>query len=154
MKFPVKQFILILFVYFFTGCNKNDTITELEPDFIIEYKLQCGWCAGLEEIKITLSKIEYLRHIPCGENEGTVQKERPLSIEEWTLISSSFNFNTFKTLTYSECNVCVDGCDEVIEITRDSKTHKISYSPNTKIKEIQEFQELLSNLMTEMSAMD
>ena len=86
--------------------------------------------------------------------EGIKQKERLISSEEWNKVTESFDFAVFETLDFSECNICVDGCDEIIQITQQHKTHKISYTPNTKMNEIEELQKILYELTTEMRKMN
>ena len=146
--------VFLLTMLFSLSCNKTETIVEVAPGFQIEYGTQCGWCAGNESISITQDKIQYLKLIPCGEKEGTTQKERTITNEEWQQLAGAFEFEVFETLHHSECNICVDGCDEIITISKDNKTHKISYSPNTEIQEIQQLQELLKILLIEMRQME
>jgi hypothetical protein len=77
-----------------------------------------------------------------------------LSSEDWNKILLSFDYSLFKTLNYSECNVCVDGCDEIIQITDNENTHEIRYSPNDEIKGMQELQNILTEILEEMRALD
>jgi hypothetical protein len=110
----------------------------------------CGWCAGEEFITITSSEINYERKIPCGEGKGTTKKSSSISSSEWNKIISSFNMKEFKTLEYNSCNVCVDGCDEIIRITENNNTHEIRYSPSDKIQETENLRHYLSEVMEKM----
>jgi hypothetical protein len=149
-KYKIALFTLSL--VFFLACEKNEI--ETNPDFEIKFGSECGWCAGQEYITLTSTKIEYLRNIPCGEEKGTAIKVRVLSSEEWSEIKLSFDYYLFKTLNYSECNVCADGCDEIIQITEDNNTHELRYSPNNEVEGMQELQNLLMALLEEMRALD
>ena len=60
-----KAVWFIFFSIIVIGCNNN--IIELET-YTIEFGTECGWCGGQEFIKVSSSKIEYERIIPCGEN--------------------------------------------------------------------------------------
>jgi hypothetical protein len=144
--------ILILLSFILFSCDEE--VKENTVDVQIDFGVECGWCAGTEKIILTPYKMVYLKQIPCGENKGILQKEKPLSSDEWNQIVSTFDFEIFTTLAYSECNICVDGCDEILTITRQNKTHKISYTPNTEIKEIKDLQKLLSDLITGMREMN
>lgn len=108
------------------------------------------WCGGQEYITITYSKVEYERNIPCGENEGISTKSKNLSNEDWEIISNSFDYSLFKTLEYTECNVCIDGCDEIIQITENESTHELRYSFSDEIEGMESLREILLELMNEM----
>lgn len=152
MNNSLKLSLLILAFSILGACDKNEVAPK--PDFEIKFGSECGWCAGQEYITISSLNVKYFRNIPCGEEKGTTQKERLLSSEEWDEIQVSFDYSLFKTLNYSECNVCVDGCDEIIQITENKNTHEIRYSPNIEIEGMQELQNILMGLLEEMRALD
>lgn len=130
------------------GCDKNEV--ETEADYRIEFGSECGWCAGQEFISITSSEINYIRNIPCGEEKGTIKKERLITSDEWNKITSSFDYSLFKTLDYSECNVCADGCDEIIKITENNETHELRYSLHDEVEGMQDLRQVLNDLMGKM----
>jgi len=123
---------------------------ELKEDFKIEYGSVCGWCAGEEFITVTSSQIEYYRNIPCGDNKGTTQKSRKISASEWNEIILSVDYSKFKKLEYNTCNVCVDGCDEIIRITENNNDHEIRYSVSDEIEEVKKTRQILSALLENM----
>lgn len=152
MRNNLKISLLIFALSIFAACEK----TEIEPvsDFEIKFGSECGWCAGQEYITITSSEIKYLRNVPCGENQGNIQKERLISMDEWNKINLSFDYTLFKTLNYSECNVCADGCDEIIEITEDNNAHQLRYSPTYQVEGMKDLQIILTDLLEEMRNLD
>lgn len=140
---------LIIFILTgFVGCEENE-IPEQE-NIKIEFGSVCGWCAGEEFISVTNSGIEYIRSIPCGEEKGITKKEKEINPEEWDEILSSFDYSLFSTLNYNSCNVCVDGCDEIIKITKDDILHEIRYSYPDEVNETKDLRQLLNKIMEEM----
>ena len=140
--------MLIIFIFAFPfGCKDNNLS---EQNTKIEFGSECGWCGGTEYITVTSSKVEYLRTIPCGDEKGTTKKERAISPKEWAVIINSFDYSIFKKLNYAECNVCADGCDEILKITENDNLHELRYSPTMEIKEIKELQHILKSKLEEM----
>ena len=152
MKHLINITFFVLAILFFSGCDKKET--EINNSFKIEYGSECGWCAGQEYITVTSTKIEYIRAIPCGENNGTTNKWKVLSPSRWEEITASFDYSLFKTLQYTDCNVCVDGCDEIIRITEEDSSHELRYSISEEVEGMENLQEILSELMEEMREMD
>jgi len=148
MKNLLKNFAFIFTLFVLQGCDKNEI--ESKDDFKIEFGSVCGWCAGEEFITVTSVQIEYYRNIPCGENKGKLQKSRKTSDAEWNEIISSFDSRKFKTLNYNSCNVCADGCDEIIRITNNRNTHEIRYTPSEEIQETKNLSLILTGLLAEM----
>ena len=144
--------IVIFLLIFSLACDQEERV--FNDDFIIEFGSVCGWCAGEELIKVSQSGIIYIRTIPCGDDKGTTQKERTISVNEWDQINASFDYAFFKTLEYNECNVCADGCDEFIKITESGNTDKISYSPEKQIEGLEDLKSLLNDLLEEMRKAD
>lgn len=152
MKNLLNTISFIFTFIFLTGCEQD----KINPgdNFKIEFGSECGWCGGEEFVIITSSNVEYIRNIPCGEQKGTTKKARIIETEEWETITASFDYSLFKTLNYSECNVCVDGCDEIIKITENSATHELRYSADDKIEGTQNLRNLLASLLEEMRESD
>ena len=141
--------VAVFFVFsILISCDNNEI--ELKEDFKIEYGSVCGWCAGEEFITVTSSQIEYYRNIPCGDNKGTTQKSRKISASEWNEIISSVDYSKFKKLEYNTCNVCADGCDEIIRITENNNDHEIRYSVSDEIEEVKKTRQILSALLENM----
>jgi len=148
MKNLLRTFIIIFTFSILISCDENEI--ELKEDFKIEYGSVCGWCAGEEFITVTSSQIEYYRNIPCGDNKGTTQKSRKISASEWNEIISSVDYSKFKKLEYNTCNVCADGCDEIIRITENNNDHEIRYSVSDEIEEVKKTRQILSALLENM----
>jgi len=144
----VSYFSLIT-LFAFT-CSKNEAEDDFSTDFEIKYGSECGWCAGQEYLIIKNSNIEYQKIIPCGENKGETKKSRKISEEEWNEITSSFSYDLFFTLDYKDCNVCVDGCDEILEIKDNDKEHILRFTPSKEIEGMEELRILLGALMEEL----
>lgn len=142
----ISPFFILLFL--FIGCDLSETASEEELK--IEFGSVCGWCAGEEFITVTSSKISYYRNIPCGDDKGITRKSRKISGSEWNEIISSFDNEEFKKLNYNACNVCADGCDEIIRIAYNESIHEIRYSPSEEIRNTKNLREILSVLLEEM----
>jgi hypothetical protein len=126
MKVLFKTSIFLFIVLVISSCS--DKVKDETSDFTIKYGSECGWCGGQEYITVTISSIEYERNIPCGENEGISRKGKNLTKNEWAEITDSFDYSLFKILEYNECNVCVDGCDEIIRIIENGVSHELLYT--------------------------
>jgi len=148
MKNLLKTVVIIFTFSILISCDENEN--DLNEDFKIEYGSVCGWCAGEEFITVTSSQIEYYRNIPCGDNKGVTRKSRKISTSEWNEISSSFDYSKFKKLEYNTCNVCADGCDEIIRITENNNKHEIRFSAGDKIEEVKKTRQILSLLLENM----
>ncbi len=139
----------VLFVFFLFSLSCSDDIKMSDSDFSIEFGFACGWCGGTANLIIEKGKLSYERRIPCGENEGTETNSRALTEAEWDEITSSFDYNYLARLDNSACNVCVDGCDEIIRIKKQGETHELRYNPSETIEGLQNFQELLRKYFAE-----
>jgi len=146
-----KTFLCFLFitVYITLGSCEKDSDSSNEI-FMIEFGSECGWCAGKEYISISETTIKYVRTIPCDENQGVTQKSKSITTARWDSICSSFDYNKFKKLEYNECNVCVDGCDEIIKITQNRTEQQLRYAPGEEIEGIKNLRQILAGIMIEM----
>ncbi len=142
-QFGIVVFVLSLMLL--TGCEEENI--KAKDSYRIEFGSVCGWCAGEEKITVTESKVKYFREIPCGENAGKTELSRSYSSDDWDELVHSLEYDHFLVLDYNTCNVCVDGCDEFIIITKDGETHEIRYNPGTEIEGIEGFQEKLEELL-------
>ena len=148
MKTIFKTLIFLSIFLFPFSCSEKEQ--DNLADFTIKYGSECGWCAGPEYITLTNSKIKYERTIPCGEDEGTTNKSRNISSDEWAEINNSFDYSLFKTLEYNECNVCVDGCDEILQVTENEFSHELRFSNSTEVEGMEHLREKLSEILEEM----
>ena len=139
---------ILLPLLIFTQCSEE--ATDVQGEIIIKYGMECGWCAGQEYLTVSKAKIIYQRIIPCGENEGASTDEKMMDPYTWEVLKSSFDHSLFITLEYDECNVCVDGCDEIIEITDGESVHMIRYTPSEEVPEVQQLREFLEEMMEEI----
>ena len=130
--------------------TENIESFDKSESFYIEFGTECGWCAGQEFIKITESKVEYTRVIPCGEQKGITTKNRELNKTEWDKLTNSYNLEKFVDLNYNSCNVCVDGCDEIIRIGNENSSHEIRYTPSESIESIKNLRSKLTEIMEGM----
>lgn len=152
----MKQFLkstgIIVTLLLFTFCAEDQH--EIEKSFYIVFGTRCGWCAGQEFIDVSSQKVVYTRTIPCGENKGTTTKSRQLTKREWKAIQYSYNYDRFLTLEYNECNVCVDGCDEIIRIHNGNNSHELSYSPGEEVEGMKNLRAKLNDLLLEFGEED
>ena len=132
------------------SCSKQDNDFGDHGNLTIEFGTVCGWCAGEEKITVSPSKADYYRNIPCGDDKGTLRESVAISPNEWDEISSSFDYNYFLTLDFNDCNVCVDGCDEFIIITKNGFSHEIRYAPSKVIEGMDELRQQLTNKLNEI----
>lgn len=147
MRIPFFQFCSVLILLSCVSCTEGDNVTN--QDIQIEFGIECGWCGGKKFIVINQSEIAYQRIIPCGEMEGTYKSKRALSTNEWLEIERNLDYEVFKSLNYNSCNVCADGCDEIIRITEKEIVHEIRYTPSQDIKGLEELTIILKRLIEE-----
>lgn len=139
-----RSFLLVLVsAFILSSCIFSDDDKDYDESYKIEFGFACGWCAGTGSITLLDGQIKYLREIPCGENKGSKSETEEFSAEEWNKLISSFDFDYFTTLEQNECNVCADGCDEIIKITKNNVIHEIRYNPSEDIEGIELLQEKL-----------
>jgi len=131
----------------------SDIETEDLPDYEIAFGSECGWCAGQEYISLSGSVIQYTRNIPCGDNKGTVVRTRELSSADWEKITNSFDYSLFRSLEYNQCNVCVDGCDEILRIRNDNDEHELRYSFSDEVEGMETLRTILKDFLEEMRGM-
>ena len=111
MEKTVVYSVIIMTLIIFSNCTEEESI-DLKS-YTIKFGTRCGWCAGQEYITVSQDSVLYERNIPCGDNQGNKYKEKESDPDQWDAITSSFDFEYFKSLEFDECNVCVDGCDEI-----------------------------------------
>lgn len=141
--------ILFLFTLLSVLSCSDDNGPDINDSYIIEFGSECGWCAGSGYITVKKGELEYERNIPCGENKGIENKSKDLDIAIWEDLITSFDYDYFVTLDYNVCNVCADGCDEIIRITKNDITHEIRYNPSENIEGIELLQEKLREYSAE-----
>lgn len=151
-NFVVRSAFFILISSFVVSCLNHTYDFGENGSVVIEYGTVCGWCAGEEAITVSSVKVDYLRQIPCGDNKGTKNATNPISEERWNDIITSFDYSHFVALDYNECNVCADGCDEFIKITKNGSTHEIRYSPSIQIDGLDDLRDELNSLINDFSS--
>ncbi len=144
---PKSTFLLLLFLALLAfSCTESDPLPD--DSIKIEFGFECGWCAGSGFITITNTRIGYKRIIPCGENKGSDSDNDDFSADNWDQLISCFDQEYYTTLEYNQCNVCVDGCDEIIRVTKDEESHELRYNPGDTIPGLEALQEKLRALMS------
>lgn len=143
----IKRSLLAIILFLIASCSDDNN--NFDDSHKIEFGFACGWCGGSGSITLIDGQIRYKREIPCGENEGTQNQSDRLSSEQWYELVSCFDHEYFMDLEYNQCNVCVDGCDEIIRITKDEITHEIRYNPGDTIPGLEDLQEKLRDYILE-----
>ena len=57
-------------------------------------------------------------------------------------------------LEYNECNVCADGCDEIIRIHDGIGSHELSYSPGEALEGMENLRAKHGELLAEFNEED
>ncbi len=133
------------------SCSDEEDKLETDYTYVIEFGTECGWCAGTTTISVTKGEIEYTRIIPCGDDKGTIVKTNSFDDKKWEELITDFDTDYFETLEYNICNVCADGCDEIIKVIRNGDTHQIRYNPCEGIEGIESLQEKLRKYLDEFN---
>ncbi len=147
------SFILFLSIFSFVLFSCSDEIV-IQEDYTIKFGSECGWCAGQEFITVSSTKVEYEQNIPCGDDQGTIEKSMDFCSCEWNDLNASFDYSLYKKLDYNTCNVCADGCDEIIIITEDGSSHELRYSFSDKVEGMEDLRQKLTELMDKMREME
>lgn len=148
MEKLIRISFALLISFLISGCA--DTGLDDTDNMTITYGTVCGWCAGEEFITLVPGRIDYRREIPCGENKGTTTKTKALSTAEWEALAGLFDYSHFASLDHNTCNVCVDGCDEIMRIENKGPAHEIRYSPSDKIEGMEPLRQKLRDYLEEM----
>lgn len=143
----LKTTIFILFVITALSCSKDDEL-EIKDTYIVEFGTVCGWCTGTGFIAIQQGEIEYSPNT-CSGNQVLNKTKEPFNNNKWKELITSFDYDYFVTLDINVCNICFDGCDEIIKITHNDKTHEIRYNPLENIEGLETLQEKLREYLAE-----
>lgn len=153
MKFVSILLFTILLV--FPGCIKTELNTgshnETNSDLIIKAGFECGWGSGTDSLEISQKTINYVYYVPASSSEPIVRKSRSLKDDEWKEILSDVNTDDFAELSYNDCNICYDGCDEWIFIEKGTFSHKITFGKGLAIDTISNLQKKLAELRAEFN---
>lgn len=147
----LKTTLIALSFLLLFSCSEEEEKLETDYTFVIEFGTECGWCAGTETISVKKGEIEYIRVIPCGDNKGTTVKTENFEYDKWNELIEDLDTDLFNALEYNICNICADGCDELIKVIRNGETHQIRYNPNEDIKGIESLQEKLREYLDEFN---
>lgn len=138
----LKTITFLLALVFVLSCSKDDEL-DVDDSYVIEFETLCGWNIGNKFIFIEKGEIKYGSKV-------VFVKTKSLSSKAWKELIASFDINLFENLDYNTCNVCVDGCDEIIRITSDDNSHEIRYNPGDTIPGLEDLQKKLRAYMTEI----
>ena len=153
----MKTSFLVILIVFLTllSCRKpvvtNDFQQSSNSNIVIKAGFTCGWGSGDESIEISKTSIKYIYSVPAKSQQPLINKTRSVPNSEWTEILKDVNIDTFFKLNYLTCNVCFDGCDEWIIITRNNISHEIRFTKGFKIESISKIQNKLSQLRDEFN---
>jgi hypothetical protein len=139
--------ILIVTIAISTGCKKTDDSLNLT----IKAGFACGWGSGEDSLEISRNEIKYVYFVPSKSPEAVIRTSRNVTESEWNEITEAFNMDEFSRLDYNTCNICVDGCDEWININDGRKAHNIRFTKGQGIPEISKLQKKLADLRAEFN---
>lgn len=152
----MSKFIKVIFFLFsilvISLCSIDDEADINE--FTIQLGTECGWGASLASVAVKQGQIEYTPNIPCCEERQVEKERKTLNNEEWEDLISCFDYDYFLSLYITNCNICFDGCDEFIRITKDGKAHEIRYNPSESIEGLETLQETLREYLAEFYQID
>lgn len=115
---------VLLLIAFVSSCSK-DEISDLE---IITGRV-CGWCAPSDSLVLTHENTLYKQTDPCSKE---ILFQSTITNYEWDELVDLFDWNAFKKIDINTCNVCVDGCDNYIDIKKGLSKHRITFGgPDT-----------------------
>lgn len=143
----IKITVFTLSVLLTLSCSKNHD-SEINDSTQIEFGTVCGWCKGSGFITILKDTIEYSPNT-CGGNQGFNKTSQSFANHKWEELVACFDYNYFITLDYNVCNVCADGCDEIIRITKNNKVHEIRYNPAENIEGLEILQKKLREYLAD-----
>ena len=146
--FPV---VIVIFIsLLISNCKKWDSTPT--GDLVIMAGYMCGWGSGEDSITISVEGIKYKSSVPAQPLQPKIEKSRSVSRSEWNEIKKEVNLEVFRKLTYNTCNICVDGCDEWINIRDDDYFHGIRFGKGTQIDPISTLQARLASIRAEFNS--
>jgi hypothetical protein len=145
----LKTAIILLVVLFslFAGCKKDEDTRGLT----IRAGFACGWGTGEDSLEISRSAIKYVYYVPSKSSSALIRTTRSVTASEWNEITEIVNMDSFATLNFNTCNICVDGCDEWIYINNGRISHSIRFTKGQEIATITELQKKLAELRAEFN---
>lgn len=148
-----KVLFLSIVVFAIWSCTENKD-DELEPsDLVIKTGTVCGWCAQNDTLTISGKSFRYVNYLECRTTNPSVKKTGQLEASELESLVGKLDFAEFKKLELNSCNVCVDGCDDWITITKDSEVHSIRFGrSDSKLQSIKSFVDHLSAIKAKYEA--
>ena len=150
MKYSI---IYICLLFLINGCSFSDPEESKQiQDYIIKTGTVCGWCSKNDTLTINGNEINYKNYLQCSNINPSSKKSGVLAQENLNRLLSSLNFEEFKTIKLNSCNVCADGCDNWIYVSKGDEFHLIKYGGNEDdLNKIKVFIEILDGIKKEYS---
>lgn len=101
----------------------------------VNLELACGWCFGVESLKIGKSEYYYAYDNACGDSLDLPPTKFETSSSLWNDLVSHINKKKFSKLDLNSCFRCSDGCDYILTITDNEYNHEISFTSISEITE-------------------
>jgi len=141
MKMKILRVLTIaLFsVFSFCSCEKENHENGLK----IEAGFVCGFGSGTDSIRISNSKINYVYYVPGNSPKAIIDTSMVISKSQWADMTKGIELKEFWLLDYNSCGLCVDGCDERIEIQNNGNSHAIRFPMGLEIDSIGHIQAIL-----------
>jgi hypothetical protein len=119
----MKVFLLssMLLLLWAISCNKEKETSGLT----IVGGSECGWCGGADSVIISEYRINYRNMNPCDHH--AYSKISHLEKSEWDELTGMIDLDAFSSIHLNTCNVCADGCDKWITISKGSYSHTIRF---------------------------
>lgn len=147
-----KLFYLCVLALTALSCveSKNEDLEQ--SDLVIKTGTVCGWCAQNDTLVISGRKVKYVNYIECSTTNPSVSKTSQMEAAELRSLTDKLDFAEFKKLDMNSCNVCVDGCDDWISISKGSEKHIVLFGrAEAKLQPIKEFVDELNALKDKYS---
>lgn len=150
MKYTIAFIYLLLII---NGCSFNEPDESKQiQDYIIKTGTVCGWCSKNDTLTIKGNDIKYLNYLQCNNINPSSIKSGKLTQETLNSLILKLNFEEFKTIKLNSCNICFDGCDNWISVSKGNEFHLIRYSGNeAELNRIKVFIELLNGIKEQYS---
>jgi len=150
----VISFLLLAGIVFFAcSCTYNSVENNVnEKAFRIITGTICGWCTVNDTLVIQGKSVRYVNYTNCSTGKPTKEKTGELTQAEVDLLISLLDFEEIRKIDINTCNVCVDDCDDWIQVEKGSEFHYIRYGKSdSKLKTIQPFIDRLNVIKSQYS---
>jgi len=135
-----RIYFLIAAAFAVWSCSESKEFQLEKSDLVIKTGTICGWCSKNDTLIISGKSFRYVNYIQCSATNPSVSKTGQIAPEEVETLSNKLDFQEFEKLDLNSCNVCFDGCDDWITVTKGSETHSIRFAANEpKLQSIKAF---------------